>query len=98
MLKKRVIDFNNIHSKDVNGLYNSIYRFTTVRCNILEYAVSLNNDTEKVEWYKLPVNDVSISATDVYFKVSSSKFRCVFIIVLILVLISIVLFLIFRNL
>ena len=90
-------DFNKIHSKDVDGLYSSITNLQQSDVNILEYVVSLNNDTEKVEWYKLPVNDVSISATDVYFKVSSSKFRCVFIIVLILVLISIVLFLIFRN-
>jgi len=99
MMQNYVQAFEKIHRKDPSSFINIIDLLTrTEETNILEYVLSLDNVTQKPQWYKLPNTDVSISAEDMYFKLDNRRVYTIIIVVsLILLVIAILLFLAFKS-
>lgn len=88
--------FSKIHSKDPSSmisLYEQHKLMNNDYFNILEYVLSLDNKTYKPQWYKLPTNDVSISAEDMYFRIPQKNGRWTLIIIIIIALLILSFFL-----
>lgn len=98
-MQNYIESFKKINSKDPASLID-IYKYYSSKkedndINTLEYVLSLDNLTQKPQWYKLPIDDVAISVQDMYFKIiNKSNYT---LIIVLAVLLAILLFIVFKK-